>query len=73
MTSKSVQLHCKLTGGSLLFGALDSIVFKVTSDGGSNMYLKDVASLIAPLVKNLPEMQETPVRFLGREDPLEKG
>ena len=30
------------------------------------------ASLIAPLVKNLPEMQETPVRFLGREDPLER-
>ena len=23
--------------------------------------------------KNPPAMQETPVRFLGREDPLEKG
>ena len=23
--------------------------------------------------KNLPAMQETPDRFLGREDPLEKG
>ena len=31
------------------------------------------ASLIAQLVKNLPAMQETPVRFLGRKDPLEKG
>ena len=30
-------------------------------------------SLIAQLVKNLPAMQETPVRFLGGEDPLEKG
>ena len=30
-------------------------------------------SLIAQLVKNLPAIQETPVRFLGREDPLEKG
>ena len=30
------------------------------------------ASLIAQLVKNLPAMQETPVRFLGQEDPLEK-
>ena len=29
-------------------------------------------SLIAQLVKNLPAMQETRVRFLGREDPLEK-
>ena len=31
------------------------------------------ASLIAQLVKNPPVMQETPVQFLGREDPLEKG
>ena len=30
-------------------------------------------SLMAQLVKNLPAMQETPVRFLGREDPLETG
>ena len=28
------------------------------------------ASLTAQLVKNLPAMQETLVRFLGREDPL---
>ena len=27
---------------------------------------------MAQLVKNLPEMQETWVRSLGREDPLEK-
>ena len=27
----------------------------------------------ASLVKNLPAMQETLVRFLGGEDPLEKG
>ena len=31
------------------------------------------ASLVAQLVKNLPAMQETPVQFLGQEDPLEKG
>ena len=30
------------------------------------------ASLIAQLVKNLPAMQETPVQFLGWEDPLER-
>jgi len=30
------------------------------------------ASLVAQLVKNPPAMQETPVRFLGQEDPLEK-
>ena len=28
---------------------------------------------IAKLVKNPPAMQETPVQFLGWEDPLEKG
>ena len=31
------------------------------------------ASLIAQLVKILPAMQETWVRSLGWEDPLEKG
>ena len=30
-------------------------------------------SLVAQLVKNPPEMQDTPVQFLGREDLLEKG
>ena len=28
--------------------------------------------MIALLVKYLPAMQETPVQFLGQEDPLEK-
>ena len=31
------------------------------------------SSLIAQLLKNSPSMQENPVRFLGQEDPLEKG
>ena len=31
------------------------------------------ASLVAQTVKNLPAMQETRVRSLGWEDPLEKG
>ena len=31
------------------------------------------ASLIAQLVKNPPAMRETPLQFLSREDPLEKG
>ena len=35
-------------------------------------YSKGIASLIAQSVKNLPAMQETLVRFLGWEDPLEK-
>ena len=30
-------------------------------------------NLVAQMVKNLPAMQETWVRSLGQEDPLEKG
>ena len=30
------------------------------------------ASIVAQMVKNLPVMQETQVRSLGQEDPLEK-
>ena len=37
------------------------------------MYVNIWASLVSQLVKNLPAMQETPVQFLGWEDPLEKG
>ena len=36
-------------------------------------YVLNQASLVAQMVKNLPAMQETCVRSLGREDPLEKG
>ena len=32
-----------------------------------------MAFCVAQLVKNPPAMQETLVRFLGRDDPLEKG
>ena len=31
-----------------------------------------MASLVAQMVKRLPAMQEIRVRFLGREDPLDK-
>ena len=39
----------------------------------SVILLNHCASLIAQLIKNLPAMQETLVKFLGQEDPLEKG
>ena len=38
-----------------------------------SLYLVPSGSLVAQMVKNLPAMQETPVRFLGLEDLLEKG
>ena len=36
-------------------------------------YSGKIASLVAQTVKHLPAMRETWVRFLGQEDPLEKG
>ena len=36
------------------------------------MYVQ-LPSLVVQWVKNPPGMQETPVRFLSLEDPLEKG
>ena len=37
------------------------------------MRIMNISSMIVQLVKNLPAMQETLVRFLGWEDRLEKG
>ena len=37
------------------------------------LYVINRASPMAPMVKNLPAMQETRVSSLGREDPLERG
>ena len=34
--------------------------------------LKSQGVLVAQLIKNLPAMEETWVRFLGQEDPSEK-
>ena len=41
-------------------------------DRKTQSYRSFGASLVAQLGKNLPAMQQTLVRFLGREDPLEK-
>ena len=38
---------------------------------GINVFLWDFS--VAHMVKNLPVMQETQLRSLGQEDPLEKG
>jgi len=35
--------------------------------------IKNGASLVAQMIKNLPAMRETAVPSLGQEDPLEKG
>ena len=46
---------------------------RVNTDILGNSELKWTrVSLLAQMAKNLPVMQETPVLFLGWEDPLEK-
>ena len=56
-------------------GDLGSIPGLGRSPGGGhgNRFQYSWASLVAQTVKNLPAMQETPDRFLGWVDLLEKG
>ena len=67
----------KGTGYPLLYpGLKNSMECIVHGVATSQTQLSDfhfTASLVAQQVKNLPAMQETWVRFLGWEDPLEKG
>ena len=44
-----------------------------TKAQGDESFSQGHASLVAQTVKNLPAVQETQVRSLGGEDPLEKG
>ena len=64
-------LVCQLHARSSSSLAMDPVFF--LSIYIANYYLTREASLIAQLVKNLPAMQETWVRFLGWEGPLKKG
>ena len=43
-----------------------------SSDMSKGKRNRDDCTLVAQTVKHLPAMWETRVRFLGREDPLEK-
>ena len=45
---------------------------KMRSHWTKGPYIQRQASLVAPMAKNSPAMQETWVRSLGREDPLDK-
>ena len=45
---------------------------KLNIMGGGKIIMLEIASLVAQSVKNLPAVQETRVRSLGWEDPLEK-
>ena len=52
--------------GKVVCDSLQSLVNR-------SVFLRKRASLVAQVVKKPPAVQETPVQFLGREDPLEKG
>ena len=55
-----------------MFASRQEFKGRVTNDSCMKVCLVGGASLVAQSVKHLPAMQETWVRFLGREDPLEK-
>ena len=59
---------CSARDPSLILGSGRS-----TGEGIDHPLQYSWASLVAQLVKNLPAMWETWVRFLSWEDPLEKG
>ena len=65
--------HCPESGATLTLipGVLSEAMCHCGPYSSGSFNLK--SSLVAQMVKNLPAMQETPVRFLGGEDPLEKG
>ena len=65
----SISMSCATFG---IFTHIELfVVFEIHITGHPVFYQVD--SLIAQLVKNPPAVQETPVQFLGWEDPLEKG
>ena len=64
MKSIKLIMACQLLKSFIFLSYTTAIIFLLTITH---------TILIAQLVKNLPAMQETPVRFLGGEDPLEKG
>ena len=62
---------CTVVGDTDHSGQLgQQLVRKSIMSGKHQQYTID--SLVAPMIKNLPAMQETWIRSLGWKDPLEK-
>ena len=59
--------------GVFFFGWLGFFLFCFVLFFGFLVHVGFPDSSVGKVVKNPPAMQETPVRFLGQEDPLEKG
>ena len=72
-------LHCSCLDNPREGGAWWAAVYGVAQSRtrlkrlSSSSSIETKAPLVAQMVKNLPAMQESWVRSLGREDPLEKG
>ena len=67
-SSVSKESACNVGDHGLILGSVRSL-----GEGIGHPLQYSWASLVAQLAKNLPAMQEIMVRFLGWEDPLEKG
>ena len=66
--SKSKQELGRKTWGWIYLLDFSHILFQ-----NLKIIITEMSHLVAQMVKNLPAMQETWVRFLGWENPLEKG
>ena len=69
-TASYLSYRHKKDAGSCL--ECSSALWKPNQSISDNYILKNYASLVAQSIKNLPAGQETRVRSLGQEDPLEK-
>ena len=68
------QLSSDVSFSELAFFFRDQEFVRDIQIGANDaLFLRERASLVAQLVKNLPSMQETAVQFLGQEDLLGKG
>ena len=76
-TEKTEKVHYCLLSSKLLLGGLGFSIIQISIKfiiiQTREMQCISFISFIVQLVKNPPEVQKTPVRFLGLEDPLEKG
>ena len=67
-----IQLEV-LYNGSILLESLCMCIITSCDKYSTKLLMSIGASLVTQLVKNLPTLWETWVRYLGWEDPLEKG
>ena len=71
--SKKIMSHTKKIGMNDSNEEENNNKSRLTGMGVLLKYVTIRASLVAQTVKNMPTMQDTTVRFLGWENPLEKG